>query len=539
MNDIKNTNPGCIIPAPVLREAVRHASNDRPEAALQSLETYGLSEEQKAKISGIFQLCKGDPLAAPEWQRRIVAVINNEDIAESNAVGPGKSCENEENSLIISNACIDPNCDVSILHEDIAATAPVINNEDIAESNAVGPGKSCESEENSLVIYNPCIAQNDDISILHEDIFTTIFTCAIDSKSYVFLAETCKLTNKVFQSKIVQICFINQKIKELSLQSFNAYWEHLNWLPKSVIKYQKKVEANRNPTHLCEALQQSFQQEAEVQKTMIMGLKIGLNLPFLPNPYPAIGKSLIIFSPEAAKIEKLHSDAFFIYAQDKLQLYKKEICFITEDDLYSPILRTICNSVCHEILFSFASQPLGEITPETFEKIISHVKELLISIHSDIEGEINLKGDEVLRVLITKMILDLHSIKEYQQFAIELNKVGIDRADFLIRHTYYDRDLENAYEMLNRFFEWNNLEAISPDAVDEAVQGVAYLFHREGVEIDIDDIKRITKKVILEHYAPEEIEQYAETLYAMYENGDVIGKDYYKSLAEFYLDLLN
>ncbi len=477
-------NSGCKVPETVLRQAVRHASNDRPDLALQSLETYGLSEDQKSKISGVFQLCKQDPLEAPEWQRRIVAVINNEGIAESNEVGPGKSCLNEDNSLTISNACIDPGCDVSILHEDI---------------------------------------------------FTQIFTCVTDSQSFVLLAKTCKLANQVFQSKIVQICFFKEKVKELSLQSFNAYWEYLNELPEDFINFQKTVKVQPSPTHLHGALQHSFSKEAEVQEEMIEGQKTSFNLDLLSNPFPAIGKCLIIFSREAAKLDEFHSDAFFIYAQDKLKLYKEKIFFITEDDLYSPILRTICNSVCHEILYSFASQPLGEISPETVEKMISHVKELLISCHSDMEEKLMLKGDRVLRGLITTMILNLHSKEECQQFEIELNKIGIDRANIIIRNCY-DADV-----FLVDLFARNNLDTITPDTFDEAALHVADILGQNGINnIDLGDIKRITKKVILEYHTPEEIQRYADQLMWTHENvGDVFGGDHYKALAEFYRGLLN
>ncbi len=533
MNDVKSTNSACKIPVPVLREAVRHASNDRSEAALQSLETYGLSEEQKAKISGIFQLCKGDPLAAPEWQRRIVAVINNEDFAESNSVGPGKSCESEENSLIISNACIDPNCDVSILNGDMVATAPVINNKNIAESNAVGPGKACENEEKSLVISNPCIDPNCDVSIVHEDILTTIFTCVTDSQSFVVLAKTCNLANKVFQSKIVQICFFNKKIRELSVAPCVAFQQVYNELPNHV----KITLANRQPSSEfgCSIIFLPWPKRLEQYQNAfaMMNAEHALEL---NSPYSSIENCIELFRCASEKFGEFHTEEFLSYAQNMLLLFKTTLIDFgvhnIDPFMQKAILQMLCIDLCHNIIFSFSAQRLDKITPDTFNKIIRLVNQVFLT-YCNVQLD-----DKDLEVLIKNAILAQHSKESCQQFITELSAIGLDRAECLIlnnKHSFYNGILKHCLTQ----FAKRDLEKITPDTFDEKIKILASDLINAGFDIDKDDIKRIAKKVILEHHTPEEIEQYADTLLAMYENGDVIGIDYYKSMSEFYLDLIN
>lgn len=483
-------NTECKVPETLLRQTVQRANNGQSADALMlSLAPYGLSEEQTKAIKEKLQKCAQhpDPHNAPELYNQLVDVINGNTAGTTQTV--------------------------------------LQTNTNIGAITIVTP----EPKETDIIITD----QNCYILNLVDDIRILLFKSIINTKDFVAFAKTCSAMNTVFCLPEMHTLFTDMSALEMSIQLHNRWLDIYNGFHETgkALAQQKRDRVNHQ---LIMNLANSITQFALKSHNYKLYLIKTYGLSTASSPFEINQKCCKLFSCAAAKLEELHSDLFFIFAAKKLKLFKTiSINYSGKipDTAIKVWMDRLCNSICHDIVFSFTSQTLECITLDSLNKFINSMKEFLLNYDNVILSE---EDEKFLKNQIIEAIIKNHSNEPIEQLTKKLNDLDInDSCSGFIFKTVVIHELYIEFSAKHQF-----IDDLNQPTIDFLVSNIEDKIIGEfGLKIDIDVIKEHVKALICQTFTREAIQYRAESWMQSYEY-DIYQDEKMKAKAEFLMSLL-
>lgn len=484
-----NINFECTVTETLLRQTVQRANFGHPvDALMLSLKPHGLTEEQSIAIEEILQqnAQNPDPHNAPELYNQLVEVINGNTEGTTQTV-----VQTDSNVGAITIVTPEPkDTDISITDQ------------------------TCYFFQ------------------LIQDIHKQLFFFLINSKDFVALAKTCSAMNTVFCLSDMYTFFIDKMAMELSIQLHKGWidiYNNLNDRGKAIVAVMCTRSNDSQLSRLAYSTAQVENHKAKNKKFLKdhYGLTIA-------SPYEENDKCLKLFSCDAAKLKELHSAEFLIYATNKIQTLKIISADCSIQNPAVPIqfwMDALCNSICRNIIFSFASQDLEYITLDNINSLVSSIEKFLLE-YDNIE--LSAENKKLVKIQVIEAIIKQHSNELLQTLMEKFNEFGIEDCftGFLIRTT------EIYHSFIDFQIHHQSVDDLNQQTFDLMVQTIKdKITNVFGLDIEVDRIKEYVKNLIYLKFPREAIQQHAESLLEIYAN-DIFNAEQFKEQADFLMSLL-